>query len=167
MLQNHNCMSAKHYLQINKIHILLIDLTSFIYFTQIRKYYLYCHKISTSKSEFTKWYTWSTDRQLSRYMHSTSLKLPYIAKRNRKSSHIETEETYHGKTDALNYLQQPRLLNMCILLELCVCVCVCFSATKVYTAISLSNLQSTWQMKPNIWKIFQEKYIKVSVFYIL
>lgn len=93
MLQNHNCISAKHYLQTNKIHILFIDLTSFIYFTQIWKCYLYCHEISNPKSEFTKWYIWSTDGYLGRYKHSTSLKLPYMAKRKRKSSHTETEKT--------------------------------------------------------------------------
>jgi len=54
-------MSAKHYLQTNKIHILFIDLTSSIYFTQIWKCYLY-RQISNSKSEPTKWYMWSTDR---------------------------------------------------------------------------------------------------------
>jgi hypothetical protein len=93
VLQNHNCMSAKHYLQTNKIHILYIHLTSFTYFTPIWKCYLYRHEISNSKSEFTKWYIWSTDGQLGRYVHSTSFKLPYIAKRNRKYRHTETEET--------------------------------------------------------------------------
>jgi len=93
MLQNHNCISAKHYLQTNEMHILFIDLTSFICFTQIWKCHLYCHEISNSESKFTKWYIWSTDRLLGRYTHSTSLRLPYIAKRNRKSSHTETEET--------------------------------------------------------------------------
>jgi len=135
MLQNHNCMSAKCYLKTNKIHIVFIDLTRFIYFTQIWKCYLYHHEISNSKSEFTKWYIWSTDEQLGRYTHSTCLKVPYIAKRNRKSSHTEKEETYHGKIDALNYLQQPRLKYVCCAGTVCACVCVFFQPQN-YTLLS-------------------------------